>query len=216
MMYLALYVDDMLIASEDLSAVEHWKKKICEIWQCKDMGEAKKFLGINVSRHQELIHLSQTNILRECIHLMGMQECKPVNSPALIGEKLKKEGILVPDSQKETYHSVIGKLLYVANHTRPDLSVAVGILASFVSSPTKDHWIALKRVIRYCKATLDYGITLGGSFGTSILVGYGDADWGSCLDTRRSRSGYTFHLGIGCVSHQSKKAAYSCFIYSRS
>ena len=100
---------------------------------------------------------------------------------------------------------MIGKLLYVANHTRPDLSVAVGILASFVSNPTKDHWIALKRVIRYCKGTLDYGITLGGSFGTSILVGYGDADWGSCLDTRRSRSGYTFHMGIGCVSHQSKK-----------
>ena len=128
------------------------------------MGEAKKFLGINVPRNQKLIHLTQSNILRECIHLMGMQECKPVNFPALVGEKIKKEGIIVPDNQKETYHSVIGKLLYVTNRTRLDLSVAEEILASFVSSPTEDHWIALKRVIRYCKATLDYGITLGGSF----------------------------------------------------
>ena len=67
--------------------------------------------------------------------------------------------------------------------------------------------MALKRILRYCKATLDFGLVIGGSFRTPVLVGYGDADWGSCLETRKSRTGYTFYIGEGCVSHQSKKQA---------
>jgi hypothetical protein len=138
---------------------------------------------------------------------MDMVECKPVSTPAVAGEKLCKEGIAIIPEKQARYHSIIGKLLYVANHTRPDLSVAVSQLASYVSAPTESHWLALKRILRYCKGTLDFGIILGGSFNTPILVGYADADWGSCLDSRRSRTGYTFHIGIGCISHQSKKQA---------
>jgi hypothetical protein len=116
-----------------------------------------------------------------------------------------KEGQPISLEKREIFHSVIGKLLYVANHTRPDLSVAVGKLASFVANPTDAHWMALKRILRYIRGTLYFGIVLGGSFLTPILVGYADSDYGGCLDSRKSRTGYTFHVGVGCISHQSKR-----------
>jgi len=207
--YLALYVDDILIACKNMKLMTDLKEKICKTWTCRDMGAAQKFLGINILRKREegLIHLSQPELLRECLHGLDLTDCKPVLTPAIANEKLVKYGEPIDQSRLELYHSIVGKLLYVANHTRPDLSVAVGQLASFVSCPTESHWQALKRVVRYCKGTLDYGTVLGGSFAVPILVGYADADWGSCEDTRRSRTGYTFHLGVGCVSHQSKKQA---------
>jgi hypothetical protein len=207
--YLALYVDDMLLACNDLNDLDLVKKQICSIWKCHDLGEARKFLGINIARDRRrgLIHLSQPSLVKECLHGMDMVDCKPVSTPAVVGEKLCREGITIIPEKQARYHSIIGKLLYAANHTRPDLSVAVSQLASYVSAPTESHWQALKRILRYCKGTLDFGITLGGSFTTPILVGYADADWGSCLDSRRSRTGYTFHIGNGCISHQSKKQA---------
>ena len=63
--------------------------------------------------------------------------------------------------------------------TRPDLSYSASVLGSFVTNPNAQHWEALKRVIRYCKGTLGFGITLSGYESiTPILVGYSDADWG--------------------------------------
>ncbi len=82
------------------------------------------------------------------------------------------------------------------------------MLASFVSNPTLQHWIALKRVLRYCKGSLFCGLIFGGADSiTPVWVGYSDSDWAGDLDTRRSRTGYTFFLGSGCISHQSKRQA---------
>ena len=105
----------------------------------------------------------------------------------------------------EIFHTVIGKLLFVANNSRPDLSVAVSQLASFVSKPTVGHEKAMKRVLRYVKGTLDYGVILGGEGTVPLLVGYADADWGGDLDTRKSRTGYLFFINSGCITWNTKK-----------
>nr|GFC56286.1 ribonuclease H-like domain-containing protein [Tanacetum cinerariifolium] len=50
------------------------------------------------------------------------------------------------------------------------------------------HFSALKRILRYVRGTLDYGLQLF-SFSTTDLVAYSDTDWAGCLTTRRSTSG---------------------------
>ena len=214
--YIALYVDDLLIANKNLEIVQSIKRAIASHWKARDLGEAKKFLGVIMTRDRaaRTVHLSQELLIKECLHEIvlehggNMSKCVPVTIPYDLKEKLVKahEGsILLNEKQKDNYHSLVGKLLYIAGHTRPDLSVSVSMLASYVSNPTEQHWNALKKVLRYCKGTLTDGLVLGGNHKTAILVGYSDSDWSACLDTRRSRSGYTFFLGSGCISHQSKK-----------
>jgi hypothetical protein len=173
----------------------------------KDLGEAKQFLGINIARSRATreIHMSQGKLLKECLAVAGMSECSPCLSPYDMQVKLVKEGTLLDPTDKELYQKLVGMLFYASNNTRPDLCTSVSIVSSFVTNPTEEHMLGVKRILRYVKGTLHYGILLGGNADVDILVGYSDADWAGCLDTRRSRTGYTFHIGSGCITWQSKK-----------
>ena len=112
---------------------------------------------------------------------------------------------MLSEDEKQRFQSVIGKLFYVSGNSRIDLSAAVSLISSYVSAPRQSHVSALKRILRYCKGTLDFGIVLGGTQDTPLLVGYSDADWANCPDSRRSRTGYVFQIGSGCITWNSKK-----------
>ena len=79
--------------------------------------------------------------------------------------------------------------------------------SAYVTNPSHDNFKCLKRILRYCKSSINHGIVLGGNNNLQVLVGYADADWSTDPDTRKSRTGYTFHLNIGCITWQSKKQA---------
>lgn len=131
-----------------------------------------------------------------------MEDCKPVGTPMCTGLKLTKE-----DESKEVdqtlYRSMIGKLQYVV-HTRPDIALAVGIVARFSVKPKENHMMAIKRIMRYLKGTEDYGLwyKFGGNLDLRV---FNDADWAGNLDDRKSTSGGAFFLGKRLVSWTSKK-----------
>ena len=81
----------------------------------------------------------------------------------------------------------------------PDIAHAVNSVSQFLHSPTEDHFLAIKRILRYVKGTLQFGLTFP-SAAPGTLVAYSDADWAGCLDTRRSTSGYSIYLGNNLVS----------------
>ena len=76
-----------------------------------------------------------------------------------------------------------------------------------MSRPSKDHWIGVKRVLRYLKGTLKYGLKFTAHGEEPELFGYSDADWAGDVDTRRSTSGYVFQIGSSTVSWSSRKQA---------
>ncbi|GKD54334.1 putative zinc finger, CCHC-type containing protein, partial [Tanacetum coccineum] len=80
------------------------------------------------------------------------------------------------------YRLLVGALQYLTI-TRPDLSYAVNQVSEFRHPPTQDHFQAVKRILRYVKGTLSYGLSFDHSPKPS-LVGYSDADWGHCTETR--------------------------------
>ena len=88
-----------------------------------------------------------------------MTNCKPTTNPhdlTLKYTKAKSES--ENKNNKELFQQLIGKLFYLSNNTRPDLSAAVAILSSYVSLPTETHYKGLKRILRYCKSTLQHGL----------------------------------------------------------
>ena len=77
------------------------------------------------------------------------------------------------------YQSAVGSLQYLATMTRPDISFAVSNVGKFSSQPTKEHWTAVKRIIRYLKGTQDYGLLyMRDSTVSDVFVGYSDSDFG--------------------------------------
>ena len=131
-----------------------------------------------------------------------MEDCKPVGTPMCTGLKLTKE-----DESKEAdqtlYRSMIGKLQYVV-HTRPDIALAVGIVARFSAKPKENHMMAIKRIMRYLKGTEEYGLwyKFGGNLDLKVFT---DADWAGNINDRKSTSGGAFFLGKRLVSWTSKK-----------
>jgi hypothetical protein len=100
------------------------------------------------------------------------------------------------------YQSAVGSLLYLS--TRPDIVYAVSNIARFSSEPTKQHWTAVKRILRYLNGTQNFGLLYKKTENTEI-VGFSDADLAGDLNDRKSTSGYIFLMSGAAVSWRNKK-----------
>ncbi|GJZ51391.1 ribonuclease H-like domain-containing protein, partial [Tanacetum coccineum] len=108
-----------------------------------------------------------------------------------------------PVSDPTLYRSLVGALQCLT-FTRQDLSYAVQQVCLYMHDPRDPHFIALKRILRYVRSTLDYGLQLHVS-STTQLSAYTDADWAGCPITRRSTSGYCVFLGDNLLSWSAKR-----------
>ena len=101
------------------------------------------------------------------------------------------------------YRSLIGWLMCLTA-TRPDIMLAVSLLLRYMHCASEIHFQAAKRILRYVKGTIDYGIKFN-QVKNFHLHGYSDSDWAGCVDDMRSTSGYCFSFGYGIFSGCSKK-----------
>ncbi|XP_035832874.1 secreted RxLR effector protein 161-like [Helianthus annuus] len=115
-----------------------------------------------------------------------------------------------PNIGKETlgpevpYLSATGALMFLASHTRPDISFSVNLLARYSSCPTKRHWNGVKQIFRYLQGTKDMGLYFTNQSTTS-LVSFVDAGYLSDPHTGRSQTGYLFTSGGTAISWRSVK-----------
>ena len=96
------------------------------------------------------------------------------------------------EMKDKPYRNLVGALLFLMTSSRPDISFAVIQVAKFSENPSRVHWTAVKRILRYLKGTSDYSITYtrdGATFSVEASV---DSDWAGDVDTRRSTAGHVF------------------------
>ena len=145
--YLLLYVNDMLIASRSHTEIEKLKTQLNREFEMKDLGEAKKILGMEISRDRKLgrLCLSQKEYLRKVLKRFGMNEkSKPVSTPLAPHFKLSASMSPKNDAEREymskvPYASAVGSLMYAMVCTRPDISQAVGVVSRYMHDPGKEH-----------------------------------------------------------------------------
>ena len=101
------------------------------------------------------------------------------------------------------YASAVGSLMYAMLCTRPDICFAVGMVSRFQSNPGREHWTAVKHIIKYLKRTRDYMLVFQSE--NLVPIGYTDSDFQSDQDSRKSTSGNVFVLGGGAISWRSIK-----------
>ncbi|CAL2246955.1 unnamed protein product [Prunus armeniaca] len=106
-------------------------------------------------------------------------------------------------ADEENYRKLVGSLLYLIA-TRPYVIYATSLLARYMHGPSNKHYGTAKRVLRYVKGTLDYGLMYEKGK-KAVLVGYCDSDWGSSIEDNKSTSGYAFSFGSGVFSWASVK-----------
>ena len=102
------------------------------------------------------------------------------------------------------FQSAVGSLSYLSIMTTPDIAYGVGNVAKFYANPSKQHWIAVKRIRRYLKGTLHLGLFYSKEELKSCF-GYSDADWAGDIGDRKSTSGYLLQISGAAISWRSKK-----------
>lgn len=196
-----LYVDDMIyMGSSEL--VNDFKSSMMKNFEMTDLGLLQYFLGIEVIQGEEGIFASQKKYAADLVKKFNMSNCEKALTPMNINEKLQREdGTEQADAR--LYRSLVGGLNYLT-HTRPDIAFSVSVVSRYMHNPTKQHFGAAKRILRYVAGTIDYGMWYSSS-STFKLIGFTDSDWAGSLDDRKSTSGNCFSFGSGVVTWSSKK-----------
>ena len=200
---LALYVDDLIIASTTLLGV----KMILDFLKCdfsiKELGELNYCLGIKVERirNERKLFLSQKACIERVVERFGLSECKPCYTPAEVEQLTRSDGL---SNLKFPYREAVGSMMYLMLCTRPDIANAVGCVAKYCDNYDVSHWTAVKRILRYLQTTKDFRLEFSGEK-REKLVCYADASWANDLDTRRSTTGYLFKLNGNIISWKSQR-----------
>ena len=198
---ICLYVDDLLIFGSNIPAINSVKSLLSNNFDMKDLGEADVILGIKITRSDKGISLDQSHYVEKILRKYNYIDCKPASTPYDPSVKLFKN---TGDGVRQTeYASIIGSLRYATDCTRPDIAYVVGLLCRFTSRPSKEHWHAIERVMRYLKGTMTLGLHYQKY--PAVLEGYSDADWNTLSDDSKATSGYIFSIVGGAVSWKSKK-----------
>ena len=138
-----------------------------------------------------------------------MENCSASVAPIQKGDKFSL--MQCPQNELERkqmedspYAFAVGSLMYTQTCSRPDISVAVGMLDRYQSNPGMDHWKAAKKVMRYLQGTKDFMLTFRRSDSLEV-TGHSDSDFAGGNDSRKSTFGYLFMLAGGAISWKSAK-----------
>ncbi|XP_070015772.1 secreted RxLR effector protein 161-like [Nicotiana sylvestris] len=167
-----------------------------------DVGLMSYYLGLEVKQMEDGIFISQESYTKEILKKFNMLDCNPVNTPMESGTKLSKfdKGEKVDPT---FFKSLVGSLRYLTC-TRPDILFAVGVVSRFMEASTSTHLKVTRRILRYLKGTIDFGLFYSSSSDFS-LMGVCDSDYAGDIDDRKSTTGFVFFLRDSVISWSSKK-----------
>ena len=161
--FLVLYVDDILLATNDLNLLCDTKKFLSNNFEMKDLGNASYVLGIEIyrDRPKNILGLAQKCFIEKLLQRYSMQNCKLLYTSIAKGDKLSlnqcpKNPLEIQEVKKFTYALVVGSPMYVQVCSRPDIAYIVGLFDRYMCNPSIAHWKAAKKVLRYLQRTKNY------------------------------------------------------------
>lgn len=157
--YLLLYVDDMLLVAKNMLDISRVKKMLNQEFDMKDLGPAKRILGMDIKRDRAggVLKLSQSKYLKKILQVFRMDDSKPMSTPIgaqfkLVALKEGEQGSAGSDDEYP-YSNAVGSIMYAMISTRLNLAFGVGLVSRFMSNPSKEHWQAVQWLLRYLVGT---------------------------------------------------------------
>lgn len=198
---LDVYVDDIILASDNMNAIVEIKRYLHDCFSIKDLGQFKFILGIEIARNTKGIHMYQRKYALDLLAEYGFLDCKPCSTPIPV----EQQNYLTTKALEDNSHYIklIGKLLYFSN-TRPDISYAVQQLSQHLDKLHEAHMLAAHRILHYLKGKPMQGIFFSASKDTQLKA-YTDSDWGDCKETKKSITDYCTFIRDSLISWKSKK-----------
>ena len=182
-LFICVCVDDIIYFSTSSELAESFKKCFSEKFKIEDKCSMKWFLGVSVEQSPGKITFSQKSYILDLLSCFGISDCNPCDLPMTANTRIDKSSC--PDLESDTfkdlskirslYMFLVGKLNYLSVVSHPDLSFVVSSLSQVPKSPSQDHWLLAKKVLRYLNGSFDLGIVFNHNESLK-LVGLCDSD----------------------------------------
>lgn len=202
-----IYVDDLIISCVDEKVIKMFKDALLHKYHEINYEDNEKlpYLGMILDNTRgEYIEVSMPSFVKQIIDELKLTSTDTSRTPC--GSKLfevNEDDYKLDDDERENFHTMVAKLLYLSKHARPDILLATTFLCTRVQTPGKDDLKKLVRVVRYLNGTKDMGLRIHSTDKLDLCV-YCDASF-AVHPNMRSHSGAIITVGDTPVFFKSNK-----------
>ena len=188
-----VYVDDILVFCRNRKLLDESSNEILSCFEGTDHGALRWYLNVCVDISEKGCVYTQSAKIMSLVDDYKLANAKNVDTPMISNfydeHQVHRDDKIIDET---VYRKIIGSLLYISNRTRPDISAAVSILATFTSRPTEFLMKSARRVIVYLRDTANYGIHHSKLIQPKEVEVqfYADSDFGGEKEKRKSRTGW--------------------------
>ena len=168
-------------------------------------GKEHVFLGMNITYNDDsTVTIGMKDYVLEAMADLGEAITRSAATPAKRDLfEINDKSIVLVGEQKEKFHSIVAKLLYVSKRCRLDIQLSIAFLCTRVSCSTEQDWNKLRRVLEYLHGTIDECLILGCDDITKMKT-WVDSSYAVHNDLK-SHTGGTISFGRGAVMSKSSK-----------
>jgi Reverse transcriptase (RNA-dependent DNA polymerase) len=198
-----IYVDDLLVTTELQENMDWMTQQLRDKYKevSHEQKDKMSYLGMVVEREADHIALSMTNYIKETLKIYG-KDVRKVATPGKL-DMYDKEPSVEKSANKELFHTVVARLLYLGKRTRADILTAVQHLCTRVNDARKSDDKKLERILGYLKSTMHKKKIISNQ-GFTRVEGMIDAAYG-CHADGKSQTGCTIQIGGTSVMDVSRK-----------
>ena len=204
MIYLILFVDDLLICGKNESELNKIKIKLSEKFAMKDLGIVQTYLGIKINYD----HKTGNMTLDQSDYIDSLARKYDIVNSKLYSTPMEQNLSLEPAqsaSDNLNYRNLIGALLYISTSTRLDVSYSVNYLSRFQNGYNETHYKYALRILKYLYLTRELKLTFRRNFNSDLIDAYVDADWAGDKVDRKSTTGYVIRIFGNAIYWKSRK-----------
>ena len=209
--FIGLYVDDMIIVSKNLIIAEQFISDLINKGKLKvkHTKNTEKCLGIQFNIKNDQIRIFQKEKIIELATQFNIKNKNNQRLPMMTNnliDDFDDNDDLFEDIN--LFQSLIGKVLYIARMTRPDIQFAVNQLAKYNTRPRISHFNYGIQIIQYLFNTQNYCLTYSFSDSKKAnfeIEAFTDSDFANSIVDRKSYSGYIIFVNNCPISWSSTK-----------
>ena len=161
---MSVCVDDFLLALRTMSDLNSLKRLLLMEYDVKDLSETKTNISWQITRDSvtQIMKLDQSTFIRNLVIEENLSDYNANVISMKAGSVINmSEANDYKEENLHMYQRLIGKLIYLACGTRPDIAFAVGQLSKHNTDPRKSHLRAAKRVMQYLKGIINLRLVYG-------------------------------------------------------
>ena len=200
--FLAVYVDDLLLFSLDIIRLDEIQHQLSSQFKMTDLNEISHYLNMKVDVTKNSIFIHQITYIKKILNCFKMFNCNSV-SIFIMTDLLSTLDSSITDVsslQKEWYQSAIESLIWLNQHTWPDISFMIAILSKYCSNSSEQHCKHVQKILAYLSTTLNHNLTFTAK-GSEDLIDYNDFDFAGTVDGCKSTKAFIFMLAEDPISH---------------